>query len=120
MHHLTIHLTDQRYQELLGKARTAGLSIDAYIKTILFDLDSGVFTPKEALLRARKKYEVEDLFELRELYSQEEWQELSRGERIAFGRSFFTYTSEIETGFIQLIPNSGCNGKRAQYKLLRK
>ena len=120
MHHLTIHLTDQRYQELLDKARTTGLSIDAYIKTILFDLDSGVFTPKEALLRARKKYEVKDLFELRELYSQEEWENLSRGERIAFGRNFYSYVSDIETGLVQLVPNSGCNGKRAKYELLKK
>ena len=50
-----------------------------------------------------EKYEVGDTFELRELYSNEEWAELDRGQSIAFGRNFFSFTSKIEPGKLNLL-----------------
>ncbi len=120
MHHLTLHLTDAQFGELFVKSKFEGLSIDAYIKFKLFGSDPGVFTPKKAIARAMARYEIGDVFELRDLYSDEEWAELDRGERIAFGRNFFTFTDFIEKGMIKLVDGSGKNGRRAKYQLLKK
>ena len=120
MHNLALHLTDVQYGQLLVESMLEGLSVDAYIKKKLFNTDPGIFTPKEAIKRAMAKYEIGDTFEIRELYSDEEWAQMERGERIAFGRNFFSFTSKIEPGKVKLVEDSGKNGRRARYELLKK
>ena len=120
MHNIALHLTDVQYGKLFVDSMLEGLSVDAYIKKVLFNTDPGIFTPKTAIKRAMEKYEVGDTFDLRELYSNEEWAELDRGQSIAFGRNFFSFTSKIEPGKVKLVDNSGKNGRRARYELLTK
>ena len=120
MHTIALHLTNEQFGELFIQSQIAGLSMDAYIKKTLFNTDPGVFTPKEAIRRAMITYEIGDEFELRDLYSSQEWEELDRGERIAFGRNFFSFTDVIEPGRIKLVEGSGKNGRRAKYKLVKK
>lgn len=120
MHNLALHLTDVQYGELFVKSQIEGLSIDAYIKKTLFGTDPGIFTPKEAIRRAMEKFDIGEYFELRDLYSDEEWSSMERGERIAFGRNFFSFTSVIEPGKVKLVEDTGNNGRRAKYELLKK
>ena len=121
MHNLTLHLTDVQFGQLKVESLLEGLSVDAYIKKKLFNTDQGIFTPKEAIRRAKEKFEVGDTFEVRDLYSDQEWEKLDRGERIAFGRNFYSFASTIEREKnVRLVEDTGCNGRRARYELLRK
>ena len=121
MHNLTLHLTDVQFGQLKVESLLEGLSVDAYIKKKLFNTDPGIFTPKEAIRRAKEKFEVGDTFEVRDLYSDQEWEKLDRGERIAFGRNFYSFTSTIEREKnVRLVEETGSNGRRARYELLRK
>nr|MCR5409474.1 single-stranded DNA-binding protein [Lachnospiraceae bacterium] len=92
---------------------------DAYAKYKLCGMDPGVFTPKIAIERAMDKYPVGSVIDLRKLYTDEEWATIDRGERIAFGRNFYSYTSSIDPGKVRLVPGSGNNGRRAKYELLK-
>ncbi len=114
MHNLALHLTNEQYGQLFIESQLEGLSIDAYIKKKLFNKDPGIFTPKKAIKRAMEKYNIGDTFEIRDLYTTEEWAKLDRGQRIAFGRNVFTFTDVIEPGKIKLVDGSGKNGRRAR------
>lgn len=120
MHQLTLHLTDIQFDKLLELSRAEGLSIDAYAKQAIFQTEKGIFTPKEALVRAMKKYEMGQIFKLNTLFSNEELANLDRGQRIGFGKQFYAYITDVEPGYVRLVNNTGCNGRRAQYELIKK
>ena len=79
--------------QLEADAKEAALTLQDYIRWRIFpDAPVNIFSPQEAVRRAREKYQKGDTFTLPDLYG-EDWA-LSKGIAGAFGKYFNEYIAE--------------------------
>ena len=107
-------LNEEYSKKLLESAQGEGITVQDYIRKKLFDIKT-IFTPREAVERALRKYKKGDVFTLPALYG-DEWT-LPRGAAGIFGKRFYTYvTSECSSkiAFDKMIDY----GRHAQYKIV--
>jgi hypothetical protein len=114
-------VSDERYIELEEKAAKKGQSLQSYLRSVLFN-EKDIYSPLEAYARAlnpdfkstiqakRAKY-----FELRDLYNEDEWSEMSTGSAGSLGRAFYDWVVEHPEITIEYY-DGGRNGKRARYR----
>ncbi len=114
-------VSDERYMELEEKAAKNGQSLQGYLRTILFN-ENNIYSPIEAYARALKpdfKSAIQakraKYFELRDLYSEDEWSEMSSGSAGSLGRAFYDWVVEHPEIIIEYY-DGGRNGKRARYR----
>ena len=107
-------LNDEQYKKLEKNSQEEGVSIQDYIRNILFNSKT-IFTPSEAVDRALNKYKKGDCFTLPELYG-DDWK-IERGVAGAFGKQFFNYILDKCPGSITYVGMTNY-GRHAQYKIL--
>jgi hypothetical protein len=83
-------VSDENYEVLLQRADA--LSIQDYIRSVLFPEQSNTITPDEAVKLALNKFKKGDGFTVPEIYG-DEWN-LPNGYAGVFGRKFFKLVSE--------------------------
>jgi len=115
----TIRFTvnNENYEDLEKRAQKANLSMQDYIRKVLFEIDT-IFTPEEAIKRV-KNGAVDGLseFTLPDIYG-DEWT-IERGPAGVFGKAFYNYIQEnIDLGIVFV--NMGKYGRRATYKMVDK
>ncbi len=111
---IRISFTDSEYAELEEKAKPKGLIVQDYIRELAFGKYSTIYTPEEAEKRAKKKMKSGDIFALPDLYTQEEWIKLSRGEAGVFGKRFFNFIEQKSNTIVF----NGMKNRRASYKFI--
>ena len=104
--------SEEHYKEL--KKRAGSLSLQDYIRGILFD-EPTIFTPEEAITRAKEKFMPGAEFSLPEVYA-ENWT-LDRGPAGAFGKQFYNYLLENDNTGIAFV-GMDKYGRRAMYKVI--
>lgn len=107
-------LNEQYSKKLEKLAEEDGITVQDYIRKKLFDIEN-IFTPKEAVERALKKYKKGETFTIPKLYG-DEW-ELPRGVAGVFGRRFFNYVKDECQGIIEF-DKMVDHDRHAQYKVL--
>lgn len=113
-----ISLNDESYEELQGMAKGENLSIQDYIRKVVFKKEATIFTVEEAVRRIQAGA-VDHLeeFTLPDVYS-DEWV-IERGPAGVFGKNFFNYVEEhTELGIH--FKDMGKYGRRATYILERR
>ena len=120
MAEIKLILTNEEKQELKNRARTSGESLQSYIHSALFKKKS-IYSASSAFQRAidpafLEKYNGKT-FELRDLYSDEEWSVMTTGTAGSLGRQFFVQIHDVHPGIIEHV-GGGRNGQRAKYKFV--
>lgn len=116
MPELRLRLSDDDYKELEGRVANEGTTLQDYVRSILFNRVN-IFTPAVAYSRAVQKLQSGDEFTLPDLYTEEEWTEMSRGSAGAFGKAFFNYVTDTKPSKI-VFCDGGNKGRRAKYKMI--
>lgn len=112
---IRISFSDENFFVLENYAKEKKMSVQDYIRFVLFHESSSIFTPEEAEKRAKIKIEKDSTFSLPDLYDEEEWSSISRGEAGVFGRRFFKYIENSENiEFVDMF------NRRARYRLKDK
>lgn len=115
-----LKLTEEQKSYLKEKANAGGQTMQEYIISKLFDTPSDIFTGAVAFQRAidsKEQLKEKPFFEVRDLYTEEEYLGINRGKAGALGRAFYVQVSEINTGIIQYI-DGGFDGQRARYRFI--
>lgn len=111
MNVLRISFSDSDYNFLEKKALEKKISVQDYIREVVLETKYSIFTPEEAVKRAKQKIEKGGTFYLSDLYETEEWTSISRGEAGVFGKRFFKYVQGTDIEFIGMV----C--RKAKYKI---
>lgn len=113
-------LTDEEKLDLKNRAKANGVTLQSYIHSALFKKKS-IYSASSAFQRATdpvfmEKYKDKS-FELRDLYTDEEWSVMTTGTAGALGRQFFAQINDVHPGIIEHV-SGGRNGQRAKYKFV--
>jgi len=111
-----ISLTEEEYQELESLASREKMSIQDFIRyKMLSKKTPSIFTPEEAVDRARKKFKRnDDPFTLPDIYG-DDWVKLNPRMTGVFGKRFFNHVKTIKE--IEYVGMSSDN-RRATYKIV--
>lgn len=112
MNVIRISFNDEDFSKLEKWASEKKMSVQDYIRVALFKNNSSVFTPEEAERRAIGKLTCGDTFSLPDLYEDDEWGSITRGEAGVFGKRFYRYVEDSDS--IQFI---GMVNRRARYQM---
>ena len=105
-------LTKDDYDMVIDTASKEGISIQDYIRNKVLNFKT-IYTPSEAVNRAKEKYKSGEIFTLPDIYG-DKW-ELKRGYSGVFGKQFYNYVLGIdEIRFAGMTPD----GRHAQYTLV--
>lgn len=120
MAEIKLILTDEEKLDLKNRAKANGDTLQSYIHSALFKKKS-IYSASSAFQRAidpafKEKYK-DRAFELRDLYSDEEWAVMTTGTAGALGRQFFVQIHDVHPGIIVHV-GGGRNGQRAKYKFI--
>lgn len=112
---LKLSLTKEEEEKLAGLAKDENLSIQDYIRYMIFGIKSpSKFTPEEAERRALEKFTADDEpFTLPDIY-QDEWSELNPRMTGVFGKRFFNY---LKTSDFVEYAGMTQDGRRATYRI---
>lgn len=115
---IRISLSDESYKELQEMANADNLSIQDYIRKVVFQKEATIFTVEEAVKRIQEgAVDHLDEFTLPDVYG-DEWT-IERGPAGVFGKSFYNYVEE-HTEFGIHFKDMGKYGRRATYTLERR
>lgn len=116
MHQIRFITSDEQYQQLIDNAEAKGLTIQQYIRQVLFKEDengsSTVITVDEAFQRALNKFIPGEEFAVRDIFSEDEWLNLKNP--AIFGKLF--YKAVLKRDDIQLVRM----GRQAVYTIIKK
>lgn len=120
MAEIKLILTNEEKLDLKNRAKANGETLQSYIHSALFKTKT-IYSASSAFQRAtnpefKEKY-VGKTFELRDLYTDEEWAEVNPGTAGALGRQFFLQIHDAHPGVIEYV-SGGRNGQRAKYKFI--
>lgn len=116
-----LKLTEEQKNKLKEMAFEDGKTIQDYIiaKLDLQDIKTNIFTGEVAFQRAiehKEELKKEPYFEVRDLYTNEEFRGINRGKAGALGRSFYVQVTK-HPEIIEYI-DGGIKGQRARYKFI--
>jgi hypothetical protein len=106
---IKLTLSEKELETLRKIAKEKNMGVQDYVRLTLFNKKS-IFTPEEAEKRALKRTNDDGPFSLPDLYTAEEWCQISTGEAGVFGRRWFKYVENIDT-----IEFLGMANRRARY-----
>lgn len=120
MAEIKLILTDEEKQELKERAKKSGETLQGYLHSVLFQKEN-IYSASSAFQRATDPVFMERYrnksFELRDLYTDEEWAVMTTGSAGALGRQFIVQIKKVHPGVIEYI-SGGRNGRRAKYRFL--
>lgn len=115
---IRVSLNDESYEELQKMAKAENLSIQDYIRKVVFQKEDTIFTVEEAVRRIQEgAVDHLDEFTLPDVYG-DEWT-IERGPAGVFGKNFYNYVEE-HTEFGIRFKDMGKYGRRATYTLERR
>ncbi|MEG0962853.1 MAG: hypothetical protein RSF88_08340 [Lachnospiraceae bacterium] len=106
-------LSEEYYQKLQQMADEKNQSIQDYIRTTLFQINT-IFTPEEAVRRIQQGDFKNKEWTLPDVYG-DSWT-IERGPAGVFGKNFYNYIEDNPHLGIEFV-NMGKYGRRATYKL---
>lgn len=115
MYSVRFSCSDEQYKQLLENSKKKGLSIQQYIRQVLFEENNEtatVITVEEALKRAMQKFKPGEEFFVREIFSDEEW--LTIKSPTVLGKLFYQEVKNRDD--IQLVRM----GRQAVYTIIKK
>ena len=115
---IRVSLNDESYEELQKMAKAENLSIQDYIRKVVFQKEDTIFTVEEAVRRIQEgAVDHLDEFTLPDVYG-DEWT-IERGPAGVFGKNFYNYVEE-HTEFGIRFKDMGKYRRRATYTLERR
>lgn len=111
MPHIKFSVSEEAYVKLTNEAKKRGITLQDYIRSKVFD-DESIFTPAEAVNRAKNKFSNDDVFSLPDIYGNE-WN-VQRGAAGVIGRNFYNFVEEHPEHGITYV---GIRNRRAVYKI---
>ena len=115
---IKVNVSDIQAKKLVSKAQNEKLSVSEYVRKQLFpeEESQNIFTPAEAVRRALLRT-TDEPFTLPDLYTDAEWELLSRGVAGQLGKKFFKHVESCTTKKIEYV---GTNGRPALYRLRKE
>ena len=115
---IKVNVSDIQAKKLVKKAQDEGVSLSEYVRIQLFpeEESKNIFTPAEAVRRALQRT-TDEPFTLPDLYTDAEWQLLSRGVAGQLGKKFY---KQLESCTPKKIEYIGTNGRQALYRLIKE
>lgn len=110
---IRISLNDESYKELQEMAKADNLSIQEYIRKVVFQKEATIFTVEEAVKRIQEgAVDHLDEFTLPDVYG-DEWT-IERGSAGVFGKNFYNFVEDNPNLGIKF-KDMGKYGRRAVY-----
>ena len=105
---------NQEYSERLkADAATKRMNVQEYIRYKLFD-EVSIFTVDEVVKRVQAGIENKE-FTVPDVYSDEEWSKIDRGNAGVLGKNFFNHITEHPELGIRFIPDRTIKRRAAYY-----